>query len=237
VNEEWISVNDAAKELNVDKRTIQLRIKGRSWPPLESKIVGGRQCVRAVDVYAHFRKYGRRPPAGLRRPPGDQLQPEGLKLPELPPDAPTEIIELLRRAADPLMRKALSPDEIRAYAAVAGVLQRIKESEAKSTGKLDPEEAIEMLQGLRDVYVDQVEAHASELADEVMRVARDLGNVDLQQLNPASRQVIENKVRENGNTVLVAVEAYVLEQIRGQRQIDFAGACNGVTDVTAASPS
>lgn len=226
---EWKPLKEVAALIGVTEKALKNFVLGSDGRAvLEHRMVAGKPCVQAASAYEYSRKNCRRQPPGLRSPPGyvptdaaaSTAVPVGADSPAIPADFPTDLKDILARAADPVTRSMFSANELRAFASVVSVLERIKVAEEKVKNNLSPDEAIEMLQGLRDVYVHFIEGSAGALAAEVIKLVNELANIDLLAASCVARGHIENAIREHGNRTLQSITSYVDDQVKGVRTLD-----------------
>lgn len=231
LNDEYKPVHEAADEINVSERALYLRIKGNKYAPLAAREIGGRLCVRSVDAYDHFERYGRRPP-GLRRPAQAQT-------PALPhtdekksPAFDAEILAALgernpseiepHELAQLLFLHGLPDGKIKGAVAVANSVQRKRDSEARAGRNLAPEDVIRMLRAHGELVAEHVDAAAPRFVASLLSYLRKSFSIDLVAKNSDAQLQLEALVlNEIGIGTIKAIRTEIENQVRGVQVLEF----------------
>jgi hypothetical protein len=121
----------------------------------------------------------------------------------------------------PNLLQALSPEQLKIAKAYASELRLQASSDARLAAKIDPRDAIRMLQGFVALFVAMVDELATADAAELLRLIRHEFSVDLAERNASALAIIENHLRERANVVLDSLRRDLAHRVEGVKLVEM----------------
>ncbi len=230
--EEWLPLNEAAKRLGVNVRTLQMWCSGKDalhQPTLPNRREGRRVIVPFHAAHAHLTQHAKR--LALKK-----IAPsEGTSLEETgdadDANLPGDLVERLQYILSKMSQRLVAtPHGLRLYSQTLKTLEEVKARREAVIRKITVEEAQKMLRSLGELFCEHVQHYAPALAKHMREVLRDRCLVDVNEHHCMAEKHMEVATCEWGNHVLDAIQKCVKEQVE-QAQVQKPSKAQGSSDI------
>jgi len=195
-DETWLSLNQAAKRLGVNVRTLQLWCSGADelhQPALPHRLEGRRVLLPLHAAHAHLTQHAKRLALKTIEPAAIEAKALLESIDET--NLPTDLVERLESTLSKMSQRLMTtPHGLRLYSQTLKILEETKARREAVMRNLTPDEAIKMLRSLGELYVEHIQHHAPALARHLDRILHEQCGINLSAHNVVALQIMEAEI-------------------------------------------